>query len=72
MAAWPANAQLPNAVLTVAVRDGRGPENRRCDRKFDGWQKHSRNNAEYYTAPTRDAALESHSSRFRYGSWWRD
>ena len=22
MAAWPANAQLPNAVLTVAVRDG--------------------------------------------------
>src|SRR5437764_6896103 len=53
MAAWPANAQLPNAVVTVAVRDG-GRARKIADAiaSSSGWQKISRNNAEYYTAPT--------------------
>src|SRR5437899_4957645 len=53
MAAWPANAQLPNAVLTVAVRDGtRARKIADAIASSSGWQKNSRNNAEYYTAPT--------------------
>ena len=53
MAAWPADAQLPNAVVTVAVRDG-GRARKIADAiaTSGGWQKISRNNAEYYTAPT--------------------
>ena len=53
MAAWPASAKLPNAVLTVAVRDsGRARRIAGAIASSSGWQKSSRNNAEYYTAPT--------------------
>ena len=53
MAAWPANAQLPNAVFTVAVRDGaRARKIVDAIASSSGWPKNSRNNAEYYTAPT--------------------
>ena len=53
MAAWPANAQLPNAVLTVALRDSaRARKIANAIASSSGWQKISRNNAEYYTAPT--------------------
>ena len=53
MAVWPANAQMPNAVLMVAVRDG-AQARKIADAiaSSSGWQKTSRNNAEYYTAPT--------------------
>jgi hypothetical protein len=52
MAAWPVNAQLPNAVFTVAVRDGaRARKIADAIASSSGWQKISRNNAEYYTAP---------------------
>src|SRR5437899_1873660 len=53
MAAWPANAKLPNAVLTVAVRDSaRARKIAGAIASSSGWQKSSRNNAEYYRAPT--------------------
>jgi hypothetical protein len=53
MAAWPTNAQVPNAVFTVAVRDGaRARKIADAIASSSGWQKISRNNAEYYTAPT--------------------
>ena len=53
IAAWPANAKLPNAVLTVAVRDNaRARKIAGAIASSSGWQKSSRNNAEYYTAPT--------------------
>jgi hypothetical protein len=53
MAAWPANAQVPNAVFTIAVRDGaRARKIADAIASSNGWQKISRNNAEYYTAPT--------------------
>ena len=53
MAAWPANVQLPNAVFTLAVRDGaRARKIADAIASSSGWQKISRNNAEYYTAPT--------------------
>src|SRR5438045_2075380 len=53
MAAWPASARLPNAILTVAVRDsGRARRIAGAIASSSGWQKSSRNNAEYYTAPT--------------------
>jgi hypothetical protein len=53
MAAWPANAKLPNAVLTVAVRDSaRARTIAGAIASSSGWQKSSRNNAEYYSAPT--------------------
>jgi len=53
MAAWPASAKLPNAILTVAVRDsGRARRIAGVIASSSGWQKSSRNNAEYYTAPT--------------------
>src|SRR5438094_4581490 len=53
MAAWPASARLPNAILTVAVRDsGRDRRIAGAIASSSGWQKSSRNNAEYYTAPT--------------------
>src|SRR5207245_9719084 len=53
MAAWPANAKLPNAVLTVAVRDSaRARKIAGAIASSSGWQKSSRNNAEYYNAPT--------------------
>src|SRR5207247_9101505 len=53
MAAWPANAKLPNAVLTVAVRDSaRARKIAGAIASSSGWQKSSRNNAEYYSAPT--------------------
>ena len=53
MATWPANAQVPNAVFTVAVRDGaRARKIVDAIANSNGWQKISRNNAEYYTAPT--------------------
>jgi len=53
MAAWPASAKLPNAILTVAVRDsGRARRIAGAIASSSGWQKSSRNNAEYYTAPT--------------------
>ena len=53
MAAWPASAKLPNAILTVAVRDsGRARRIVGAIASSSGWQKSSRNNAEYYTAPT--------------------
>src|SRR5205814_9117186 len=53
MAAWPASAKLPNALLTVAVRDsGRARRIAGAIASSSGWQKSSRNNAEYYTAPT--------------------
>ena len=53
MAAWPANAKLPNAVLTVAVRDGaRARKIAGAIASSSGWQKSSRNNADYYSAPT--------------------
>jgi hypothetical protein len=53
MAAWPASAKLPNAILTVAVRDsGRVRRIAGAIASSSGWQKSSRNNAEYYTAPT--------------------
>ena len=53
MAAWPANAQLPNAAFTVAVHDGaRARKIADAIASSSGWQKISRNNAEYYTAPT--------------------
>jgi hypothetical protein len=53
MAAWPARAKLPNAILTVAVRDsGRARRIAGAIASSSGWQKSSRNNAEYYTAPT--------------------
>jgi hypothetical protein len=53
MAAWPASAKLPNAILTVAVRDsGRARRIADAIASSSGWQKSSRNNAEYYTAPT--------------------
>src|SRR5438477_2532398 len=56
MAAWPANAQLPNAVLTVALRDSaRARKIAGAIASSSGWQKISRNNAEYYTAPTSGA-----------------
>src|SRR5437868_11490393 len=53
MATWPANTQVPNAVFTVAVRDG-GRARKIVDAiaSSNGWQKISRNNVEYYTAPT--------------------
>src|SRR5438067_1224638 len=53
IAAWPANARLPNAVLTVAVRDSaRARKIAGAIASSSGWQKSSRNNAEYYNAPT--------------------
>jgi hypothetical protein len=53
MAAWPTSAKLPNAILTVAVRDsGRARRIVGAIASSSGWQKSSRNNAEYYTAPT--------------------
>jgi len=53
MAAWPANAQVPNAVFTIAVRDGaRARKIAYAIASSSGWQKISRSNAEYYTAPT--------------------
>src|SRR5437764_12032848 len=53
MAAWPASAKLPNAILTVAVRDsGRARRIAGAIASSSGWPKSSRNNAEYYTAPT--------------------
>src|SRR5258708_23708490 len=53
MAAWPASAKLPNAILTVAVRDsGRARRIAGAIASSSGWQKSSRNNTEYYTAPT--------------------
>jgi len=53
MAAWPANAQVPNAVFTIAVRDAaRARRIADAIASSSGWQKISRNNAEYYTAPT--------------------
>src|SRR5438105_8915632 len=53
MAAWPANAKLPNAIFAVAVRDsGRARRIAGAIASSSGWQKSSRNNAEYYTAPT--------------------
>jgi len=53
MAAWPANAKLPNAVLTVAVRDSaRARKIAGAIASSSGWQRSSRNNAEYYNAPT--------------------
>jgi hypothetical protein len=53
LAAWPANAKLPNAVLTVAVRDSaRARTIAGAIASSSGWQKSSRNNAEYYSAPT--------------------
>jgi len=53
MASWPANAKLPNAVLTVAVRDSaRARKIAGAIASSSGWQKSSRNNAEYYSAPT--------------------
>src|SRR5438477_10698602 len=52
IAGWPANAKLPNAVLTVAVRDNaRARKIAGAIASSSGWQKSSRNNAEYYTAP---------------------
>jgi hypothetical protein len=52
IAAWPANAKLPNAVLTVAVRDNaRARKIAGAIASSSGWQKSSRNNAEYYSAP---------------------
>jgi hypothetical protein len=52
MAAWPANAKLPGAVLTVAVRDSaRAKKVAGAIASSSGWQKSSRNNAEYYSAP---------------------
>jgi hypothetical protein len=52
MAAWPASAQVPNAVFTVAVRDA-AQARKIADAiaSSNGWQRISRNNAEYYTAP---------------------
>src|SRR5437773_7781995 len=53
MAAWPANARLQNDVLTVAVRDSaRARKIAGAIASSSGWQKSSRNNAEYYNAPT--------------------
>ena len=53
MATWPANAKLPNAVLTVTVRDSaRAKKIAAAIASSNGWQKSSRNNAEYYNAPT--------------------
>ena len=53
MGAWPAAAQTPNAVFTVAVRDGaRARKVADAIAGSSGWQKTSRNNADYYTAPT--------------------
>ena len=53
MAAWPSSAKLPNAVLTVAVRDSaRARKIAGAIASSSGWQKSSRNNAEYYSAPT--------------------
>src|SRR5437899_10545578 len=53
MAAWPASSRLPNAILTVAVRDnGRARKIAGAIASSSGWQKSSRNNAEYYSAPT--------------------
>ncbi len=53
MAAWPASAKLPNAVLTVAVRDSaRAKKIAGAITSSSGWQKSSRNNAEYYSAPS--------------------
>jgi len=53
MAAWPGNVQMPNAVFMVAVRDG-AQARKIADAiaSSSGWQKTSRNNAEYYSAPT--------------------
>jgi len=56
MAAWPASARLPNGILTVAVRDsGRARRIVGAIASSSGWQKSSRNNVEYYTAPTTGA-----------------
>ena len=53
MAAWPANAQLPNSVFTIALRDAaRARKIADAIANSSGWQKTSRNSAEYYTAPT--------------------
>jgi hypothetical protein len=53
MAAWPTNTKLPNAVLTVVVRDNaRARKIAGAIASSSGWQKSSRNNAEYYSAPT--------------------
>ena len=52
ISSWPANAQLPNAVLTLAVHDGaRARKIADAIATSSGWQKISRNNAEYYAAP---------------------
>src|SRR5207244_6707081 len=52
MAAWPASAKLPNAVLTVAVRDSaRARKIAGAIASSSGWQKSSRTNDEYYSAP---------------------
>src|SRR5205814_8821970 len=53
MAAWPTNAKLPNAVLTVAVRDSaRARKIAGAIASSSGWQRSSRNNAKYYSTPT--------------------
>lgn len=53
MAVWPGNAQVPNAVFMIPVRDrARARKIADAIASSNGWQKISRNNAEYYTAPT--------------------
>lgn len=53
MAAWPSNAPLPSAVFTISVRDGaRARKITDAIASSSGWPKSSRNNAEYYSAPT--------------------
>ena len=53
MAAWPASAKLPGAVLTVTVHDSvRARKIAGAIASSSGWQKSSRNNAEYYSAQT--------------------
>ena len=52
MAAWSANAKLPGAVFTVAARDSaRARKVVGAIASSSGWQKSSRNSAEYYSAP---------------------
>ena len=53
IAAWPVNSQLPSAVFTLTVRDPvRARKIAGAIVSPSGWQKSSKNNAEYYTAPT--------------------
>ena len=51
---WPANTRIPTGVATLALRDStRANKIVNAITAASGWQSATRNNAQYYTAPTK-------------------